>query len=47
MSMLDHIGDELTELSLSELLICGMMINEEIIKRKKDIGTNQKNLFNF
>lgn len=34
MSLLEHIGDELTELSLSELAICCTMINSEIKSRK-------------
>ena len=34
MSMLDHIGDEFSELTLSELAICCKMLNAEIKRRE-------------
>jgi len=41
MGLLDHIGDEFAELTLSELAICCTMLNAEIKRRefKKREGT--------
>ncbi len=38
MSLLDHIGDEFSELTISELAICCTMLNAEIRQREHEGG---------